>query len=66
MSPDQIAEIQRSLGRIEGALQGFDKRLEQVETLYPRVAFLEGWRKWIIGAQAAVAVVVGVMIKLIK
>jgi hypothetical protein len=56
-------DIMRALGRIEGRLDGFDQRFRELETLYDRVRFLEGWRKWIIGAQAAVVAAVGFAMK---
>ena len=63
MSPDEIhkelSDINRSLGRIEGRLEGF-------ETLPERVGKLEGWRKWMMGAQAAVLAVFAVFIRFMK
>ncbi len=42
----ELTEINRSLGRIEG-------RLDRLGSLDKRVGSLEGWRKWMNGAYAA-------------
>lgn len=49
-----ITEINRTLGQIEGKLEGFDERFGRIEALHSRVRSLEGWRKWMNGAQAMV------------
>ncbi len=43
---DELIEIHRALGRIEG-------RLENHGSLEKRIGSLEGWRKWMNGAYAA-------------
>ena len=43
---DDIREIVRSLGRIEGQLEGFNRVAE-------RVRLLEIWQSWLRGAWAA-------------
>ena len=45
-----MEEIHRTLGRIEGKLDGLDG-------LPARVRSLEGWRRWINGAYATMAAV---------
>ncbi len=44
----ELLDINRSLGRIEGSL-------ETLVDLPDRMRALEGWRKWILGFQAAIA-----------
>ena len=61
-----MTEIHRALGRIEGKLDGFDERFERLDNVEKRVGSLEGWRKWMMGAQAAVLAVFAVFIRLIK
>ena len=61
-----MEEIQRALGRIEGKLDSFDQRFERIEGLYTRVNALEGWRKWILGVQAAIGAGVLFFIRMLK
>ena len=60
MSPDEIrqelSEMNRSLGRIEGRLDG-------LKNLDARVSGLEGWRKWMSGAQAVLLAMFAWMFK---
>lgn len=65
MSPDQVNEIERALGRIEGKLDGYETRFLGVESLHARVDSLEGWRKWLLGVQAAVAAMIFFALKLL-
>ena len=65
MTPDQVQEIQRTLGRIEGKLDGFETRFTALETLDARIDSLEGWRKWLLGVQAAIAAMVLFALKLL-
>lgn len=63
------AEIQRSLGRIEGHLEGIvgdigELRTEQKETT-ARVTDLEGWKKQATGLAGMVAFVVSMLVTFI-
>lgn len=61
----QLAEIQRSLGRIEGAVVGFTTRIERVEEaadcLEKRVRSVEHWRWYAAGALALGAALFGIV-----
>ena len=60
MSDQEILlEMQRALGRIEGTLS-------TLVDLPNRVRALEGWRKWILGIQAAVGAVIIVAFRILK
>ena len=48
-------EILRSLGRIEGRLDGLDKRMDQIERLNGRVLSLETALAWLKGGLALLA-----------
>lgn len=67
---EHMAEIQRSLGRIEGKLDNFDERFDRqfdrTASVEKRVGALEGWRKWMMGAQAAVLAVFAVLVRVLK
>ncbi len=65
MTPEQENDIQRALGRIEGKLDGYETRFLGVESLHSRVDSLEGWRKWVLGVQAAVAAMIFFALKLL-
>ena len=65
MTEHDAQEIHRSLGRIEGKLDGFDTRFEGLEGLTVRVENLEGWRKWLLGVQAAIGAMVLFALKLV-
>lgn len=56
-------EVQRSLGRIEGKLDGL---LEKIDTHETRISALEAWKAWTFGAAAAAGVIVGVVWKVIS
>jgi hypothetical protein len=60
---EQLSEIQRSLGRIEGANKAFIQRVETIEEdavrLEKRVRSVEYWRWYLAGAIAFGAVLVG-------
>ncbi len=55
---EQLIEMQRSLGRIEGAIPAFTQRIEAVEEdadgLEKRVRSVEHWRWYLGGAIAAI------------
>lgn len=50
MSQDQIVELTRAVGRIEGKLDGV---LEERESLRTRLGSLERWRAWTTGVTVA-------------
>lgn len=66
MTQEQAEGIQRSLGRIEGKLDGFDHRVSSLETLDDRVDALEGWQKWMLGAQAMLGAVFMFAVKMVS
>lgn len=53
-----LQEINRAVGRIEGkleAMENTDKQiLSSIANLDKRVGSLEGWKKWMNGAQAVI------------
>ena len=61
----QLSEIQRSLGRIEGAVSGFVQRVERVEEeaacLEKRVRSVEHWRWYLGGAIGLGVALVGLL-----
>lgn len=63
MSEDTEAEVQRTLGRIEGTLSGLDEKITRMSTavdaLGPRVSSLEKWRAWTAGVAAAIGALIG-------
>jgi hypothetical protein len=62
-----ISEINRAVGRIEGKLEGvsdrLDLQLEDSQRIETRVGSIEGWRKWMTGAQAVIAFILAWMFK---
>ena len=61
-----LSDIHRALGRIEGKLDGFEKRFERVANVEKRVGSLEGWRKWMMGAQAVLVACLALFVRFIK
>lgn len=64
MPPDRIDmnSIERSLGRIEGRLESIQQQLtvgeRRMDGYSARIRKLEGWRWFVIGTAAAVAIIV--------
>ena len=65
MSQDQINELTRAVGRIEGkldaALQSADSSEARQVRLGARVAKLEEWRSYTLGGFAVFSIVVGAL-----
>jgi hypothetical protein len=57
--PDLI----RSLGRIEGRLDGIEARLDRIEQLSERVSNLEQWLSWLKGGWAVLVAALAYMFK---
>ena len=69
MSQDQINELTRAVGRIEGkldaALQSADSSEARQVRLGARVAKLEEWRSYTLGAVAALLLMLGALWKVV-
>lgn len=76
-----IAEVQRSLGRLEGTLGGLEDKLDSLaetmttfaqntrrdsDDLEKRVRFVEQFQKWAVGVASGISMVAGSVFYLLK
>ena len=67
MTMDEMSELQRALGRLEGKVDAILSNQTlinaRVESLFPRVRILESYRWFVLGGAAVVTFVVDLMMK---
>ena len=52
---DRLDNMERSIGRIEGKLDGIEVQIKQINSLNERVSALEHWQAWLKGGWAVLA-----------